>query len=74
MQSLGCTLFAVAYGHSPFEVDGSSIAMAVGSGRYRHPPNSGYSDKVKELIDAMLVVEPEKRPDITKVSSAPISR
>ncbi|WVO22026.1 uncharacterized protein IAS62_003346 [Cryptococcus decagattii] len=34
--SLGCTLYAVAYGHSPFEVDGQSIAMAVGSGRYRH--------------------------------------
>jgi serine/threonine kinase 16 len=43
--------------------------MAVTSGRYRHPPNnSGYTDKVKGLIDAMLVVEPEKRPDIDKVS------
>jgi serine/threonine kinase 16 len=66
-QSLGATLFAVAYGHSPFETDGSSIAMAVGSGRYRHPDNSSYSEKVRKLIDFMLVVDPEKRPDIEQV-------
>ncbi|WWC90008.1 uncharacterized protein L201_004938 [Kwoniella dendrophila CBS 6074] len=64
-QSLGCTLFAVAYGHSPFEVDGTSIAMAVGSGRYKQP--GGYSRSLVSLIDAMLVVDPEKRPDIQKV-------
>ncbi|RXK39507.1 NAK protein kinase [Tremella mesenterica] len=63
--SLGCTLFAVAYGHSPFEVEGQSIAMAVGSGRYRHP--GGYSPKLIALIDSMLIVDPEKRPDIEKV-------
>nr|XP_031862777.1 uncharacterized protein CI109_001789 [Kwoniella shandongensis]KAA5529849.1 hypothetical protein CI109_001789 [Kwoniella shandongensis] len=63
--SLGCTLFAVAYGHSPFEVDGTSIAMAVGSGRYRHPP--GYSQTLVSLIDAMLVVDPAQRPDIQRV-------
>ncbi|OCF55668.1 NAK protein kinase [Kwoniella mangroviensis CBS 10435] len=63
--SLGCTLFAVAYGHSPFEVDGTSIAMAVGSGRYKHP--GGYSQSLVSLIDAMLIVNPEQRPDIQKV-------
>lgn len=68
--SLGCTLFAVAYGHSPFETEGSSIGMAVTSGRYRHPADGGYSDKVKGLVDACLVVDPEQRPDINKVSSA----
>ncbi|WVQ98750.1 hypothetical protein IAU59_005881 [Kwoniella sp. CBS 9459] len=46
-------------------VDGTSIAMAVGSGRYRHPP--GYSPKFVALIDAMLVVDPEQRPDIQTV-------
>lgn len=65
LQSLGCTLFACAYGYSPFEVDGQSIAMAVGSGRYRHP--GGYSEKLVKLIDSMLVVDPEKRPDIEAV-------
>ncbi|OWZ58603.1 serine/threonine kinase 16 [Cryptococcus neoformans c45] len=63
--SLGCTLYAVAYGHSPFEVDGQSIAMAVGSGRYRHP--TGYSQDFVQLIDSMLIVDPEHRPDIQKV-------
>jgi serine/threonine kinase 16 len=45
-QSLGCTLFALAYNYSPFEdpaAGGGSIAMAVGSGRYRHPSSSPYS-------------------------------
>ena len=65
-QSLGCTLYAVAYGHSPFEIDGQSIPMAVGSGRYRHP--TGYSDKLVGLIDAMLVVNPDDRPDVERVS------
>jgi len=63
--SLGCTLYAIAYGHSPFEVDGSSIAMAVGSGRYKHP--AGASSRLVSLVDAMLIVDPEKRPDIEKV-------
>ncbi|KAK8869785.1 hypothetical protein IAR55_000353 [Kwoniella newhampshirensis] len=67
-QSLGCTLFALAYGHSPFEVDGTSIAMAVGSGRYRHP--AGYSQKFVSLIDAMLVVDPDQRPDIQETEEA----
>jgi len=46
--------------------------MAVGSGRYRHP--SGYSPKLTALIDAMLVVDPEKRPDIQKVSPIRVVR
>lgn len=65
IQSLGCTLFACAYGHSPFEVDGQSIAMAVGSGRYRHP--GGYSDTFVGLVDALLVVDPDQRPGIERV-------
>lgn len=39
--------------------------MAVGSGRYRHP--GGYSEKLIKLVDSMLVVDPEKRPDIERV-------
>lgn len=39
--------------------------MAVGSGRYRHP--GGYSEKFVRLVDSMLVVDPEKRPDIEAV-------
>ena len=39
--------------------------MAVGSGRYKHP--EGASPALIKLIDAMLVVDPEKRPDIQTV-------
>lgn len=41
--------------------------MAVGSGRYRH--GTGYSQDFVQLIDSMLVVDPEQRPDIQKVCS-----
>jgi serine/threonine kinase 16 len=71
-QSLGCTLFALAYSHSPFEntqttEQGGSIAMAVLNGQYKHPPGSAYSQGLRDLIDSMLVVDPAKRPDIHEV-------
>ncbi|KAJ7018800.1 other/NAK protein kinase [Mycena alexandri] len=70
--SLGCTLFAMAYSHSPFEntqitEQGGSIAMAVLNAQYKHPANSAYSQGFKELVDSMLKVEPKDRPDIHKV-------
>ncbi|KAJ7455215.1 other/NAK protein kinase [Mycena galericulata] len=70
--SLGCTLFAMAYSHSPFEntqitEQGGSIAMAVLNAQYKHPAGSAYSQGFKELIDSMLKVNPKDRPDIHKV-------
>ncbi|KAK7050835.1 Serine/threonine-protein kinase env7 [Paramarasmius palmivorus] len=69
--SLGCTLFALAYSHSPFEntqttEQGGSIAMAVLNAQYKHP-SSAYSQGLKDLIDNMLKVNPAERPDIHKV-------
>ncbi|KAG2139198.1 protein kinase [Suillus bovinus] len=69
--SLGCTLFALAYSHSPFEniqttEQGGSIAMAVLNAQYKHP-NSAYSQGLKDLIDSMLKVNPKDRPDIHQV-------
>ncbi|GJE94777.1 Pkinase-domain-containing protein [Phanerochaete sordida] len=69
--SLGCTLFALAYSHSPFEntqttEQGGSIAMAVMNAQYKHP-SSQYSQGLKDLIDAMLKVNPQERPDIHQV-------
>ena len=57
-QSLGCTLFALAYSHSSFEntqttEQGGSIAMAVLNAQYKHP-NSACSQALKDLIDSML--------------------
>lgn len=70
-QSLGCTLFALAYSHSPFEntqttEQGGSIAMAVLNAQYKHP-NSAYSQGLKDLIDGMLKVNPKDRPNIHEV-------
>lgn len=71
-QSLGCTLFALAYSHSPFEniqttEQGGSIAMAVLNAQYKHP-SSAYSQGLKDLIDNMLKINPAERPDIHQVS------
>lgn len=70
--SLGCILFALAYLHSPFEnlqtaEHGGSIAMAVMSARYKHPANTTYSKGLKDLIDSMLKINPQERPDIHQV-------
>jgi serine/threonine kinase 16 len=75
-QSLGCTLFAMAYSHSPFEntqitEQGGSIAMAVLNAQYKHPANSAYSQGFKELVDSMLKVDPKDRPDVHKVGFLP---
>ncbi|OJT03708.1 Serine/threonine-protein kinase ppk13 [Trametes pubescens] len=69
--SLGCTLYALAYSHSPFEntqttEQGGSIAMAVMGAQYKHP-SSAYSQGLKNLIDSMLKVNPQERPDIHEV-------
>lgn len=66
--SLGCTLYALAYLHSPFESlqmaqQGGSIAMAVMNAQYKHP-QSAYSQGLKNLIDATLKANPADRPDI----------
>ncbi|KAF8307335.1 Pkinase-domain-containing protein [Clavulina sp. PMI_390] len=75
--SLGCTLFAVAYGHSPFETSqtldqGGSLAMAVMNGTYKHPTGRGaqYSEGLKRLIDIALIVDPAQRCDIHQLIDA----
>ena len=72
--SLGATLYAMAYGTSPFETSqqsehGGSIAMAVMNGKYSFPSSDGgYSEGVRELVRMCLVVKPENRPAIDAVS------
>lgn len=73
--SLGCTLYAMAYGTSPFETlqqseFGGSIAMAVLGGKYSFPANDYCSESFRDLIKMMLVVKPSDRPDIDAVIEA----
>ncbi|KAF9345915.1 hypothetical protein BGX26_002607 [Mortierella sp. AD094] len=72
--SLGCTLYAMAYGTSPFETNqinqGGSIALAVLNGNVRFPTvdqADRYSSDFRDLIKAMLVVDPAMRLDIHQV-------
>ena len=72
--SLGCTLFAMAYGQSPFEVQGEqggSVALAVLNGQFKFPTTPDladrYSPEFKEFISWMLTPDPETRPDIHQV-------
>lgn len=69
--SLGCTLYAMAYGQSPFEVSlndqGGSIALAVLNGQFKFPSDNRYSKEFQDLISWMLQVDPKSRPDIQQV-------
>lgn len=56
--SLGCTVYALAYGESPF--DGGATA-AIG-GRIRFPPSDGYGDDFRKFIMSMIVVDHKVRP------------
>lgn len=42
--------------------------MAVMNAQYKHP-SSQYSQGLRDLIDAMLKVDPQQRPDIHEVRS-----
>ncbi|KAG0165325.1 hypothetical protein DFQ30_008609 [Apophysomyces sp. BC1015] len=71
--SLGCTLYAMAYGQSPFEMNmneqGGSMALAVLNGQFKFPSASEslYSQEFRDLITWMLTVDPKARPDIHQV-------
>lgn len=68
--SLGCTLYAMAYGQSPFEVNmdqGGSVALAVLNNQYKFPEDSQYSKELNETIRWMLTANPATRPSIQQV-------
>ncbi|ODV94480.1 hypothetical protein PACTADRAFT_44505 [Pachysolen tannophilus NRRL Y-2460] len=71
--SLGCTLYALLYGMSPFEREeqenGASMNLAISSGNYSFPQQPQYSDGIKDLIKMCLIVNPSERPSIEKVLS-----
>ncbi|KAI9015706.1 kinase-like domain-containing protein [Phycomyces nitens] len=72
--SLGCTLYATAYGQSPFEANineiGGSLSLAILNGQYKFPVQDPYSEPLRNLIRSMLIVDPKERPDIHTVIAA----
>lgn len=71
--SLGCTLFTMAYGQSPFEMtmneQGGSISLAVLNRQYHIPSSMKhiYSQQLQDMISWMLTTDPEERPSIMEV-------
>jgi serine/threonine kinase 16 len=65
--SLGCTLYAMAYGQSPFE----AMALAVLNGQFKFPTDSElerlYGQGLRDFISWMLTINPSERPDIHQV-------
>ena len=74
--SLGCTLFSMAYGESPFEMtinqQGGTMALAVLNRQFYFPNSKKdiYSRTLQDLISWMLNTDPNARPNIDKVISA----
>ncbi|KAI8895134.1 kinase-like domain-containing protein, partial [Globomyces pollinis-pini] len=63
--SLGCTLYAMAYGQSPF--DGSMTAAV--SCSISFPPQDNYSPHFRTLIQAILVSKPSSRPTLLQIET-----
>jgi serine/threonine kinase 16 len=61
--SLGCCIYAAAFGHSPF--DGSALAAM--SGRLSFPRDHSYSKELCDCIQWVLKVEPSHRPSVTQI-------
>ena len=69
MWSVGCTAYAMCFGASPFDdayQKGGSIALAVLS-KVRIPENHGYSSGLITLIDDMLTIDPQQRPELDAI-------
>lgn len=72
--SLGCTLFAMAYGESPFEMtinqQGGTMALAVLNRQFNFPPGKMYSKTFQDFISWILKTDPKARPSIQALIKA----
>ena len=64
--SLGCTMFSLAFGRSPFEVNNAVQRLGILNARYQYPHNNSmreckYSDQYVQLINSMLELDPLTR-------------
>ncbi|KAK8936932.1 3-phosphoinositide-dependent protein kinase 1 [Platanthera zijinensis] len=68
--SLGCTLYAIMYGESPFEYvvgeTGDSLQLAIMNAQINWPAGSGspYSDQLHQFVQWMLSPQPAVRPHV----------
>jgi serine/threonine kinase 16 len=67
---MGCTLYALAFYQSPFEVEETgSVALAVKNGKFSFPPDAEqkYTKQFLHLISSLLTVNNQDRPFIDEV-------
>ena len=64
--ALGCLLYAMAFGRSPFDNETGSAALAVLS-KVEYPTDHPYSDHFMELIQWQLKVKLKHRPFVPAV-------
>lgn len=72
--SLGCSIFTMAYGESPFESyvnsqGGGSLSLAILNRQFKFPDSPIYSANLKKLISWMMTVDINERPSITQVNT-----
>lgn len=70
--SLGCTLFCLAFGRSPFETKDGVQRLAILNGKFSMPSGRiyrgcTYSEQFEIMINAMLQVDQKKRPTMADV-------
>lgn len=64
--ALGCLIFAMAFGRSPFDSETGSSALAVLS-KVEYPTNHPYSDAFMELIQWQLKTKLKHRPFVPAI-------
>ncbi|CUS23136.1 LAQU0S08e02916g1_1 [Lachancea quebecensis] len=71
--SLGCTIYTMCFGISPFEreeqISGASVTYALTTGKYSIPRGTNYSSGLIALIEKCLNVDPDGRPSVDELIS-----
>ncbi|SCW00407.1 LAFE_0C03510g1_1 [Lachancea fermentati] len=71
--SLGCTLYTLCFGISPFEreeqVSGASVRYAIATGKYSIPSKPKFNGEFIRLIQQCLSVNPDDRPSSSSMIS-----
>ncbi|EGW30075.1 uncharacterized protein SPAPADRAFT_63693 [Spathaspora passalidarum NRRL Y-27907] len=69
--SMGCLLYSLCFGFSPFEKmeleQGANLNIAISQGKYIIPQGHEYSQELIKLIDSCLQVKPENRPTVAEL-------
>ena len=77
MWALGCTLFSILFGETPFERAAGpqgSLTLAIAQGKYEPPAANPHPSEVMNLVRDALVVDVGTRKTVKQVSIFHTSR